>query len=86
MSNLCKKEKNHDKDESFDWFMQMRDIAVNVYFTQMSTRKGIQGFVQLAVAAMLKEYKQLNNIVVLWQYLQRHFMKWKRREHCVPSI
>ena len=32
-------------------------------FTQMSARKGIERFGQLAVAAMLKEYKQLDDLV-----------------------
>lgn len=42
---------NNDKCE---WFVKLRDKAVNACFTQMSTRKGIEQYGKLAVAAMLK--------------------------------
>ena len=37
-----------------EWFTKLKNIAVNACFTQMS----------VAIAAMLKEYKQLNNQLV----------------------
>ena len=48
----------------YEWFTRLKDIAVNACFTQMSARKGIQQFGQLAVAGMLKEYKQLDDLLV----------------------
>ena len=53
--------KNDDKSE---WFVKLRNIAVNTCFTQMSARKGIERYGKLAGAAMLKKYKQLDNLVV----------------------
>ena len=52
------------KERKYEWFTKLKDIAVNVCFTQMSARKGIQQFGQLAVTAMLKEYKQLDDLLV----------------------
>ena len=52
------------EERQYEWFTRLKDIAVNACFTQMSARKGIQQFGQLAVAAMLKEYKQLDNLLV----------------------
>eukprot|EP00957_Ditylum_brightwellii_P180518 13750629-Ditylum_brightwellii.AAC.1 len=34
-------------------------VATSVMFTQMSAKKGIKMFVERAIAAMLKEFKQL---------------------------
>ena len=47
-----------------EWFTKLKNIAVNACFTQMSARKGIEQFRKLTVAAMLKEYKQLDNLLV----------------------
>ena len=43
----------------------MYSIAVNVMFNQMHASKGIKMFREKAVAAILKEYKQLNDMCVL---------------------
>ena len=51
-------------EEHYKWFTKLKDIAVSACFTQMSARKGIEQFGQLAVVAMLKEYKQLDNLLV----------------------
>eukprot|EP00957_Ditylum_brightwellii_P162785 12396019-Ditylum_brightwellii.AAC.1 len=40
-------------------------IAMKIMFTQMNAKKGIKMFEKCAVAALFKEYKQLNNRVVL---------------------
>ena len=50
--------------DSFDWFTKLKGIAVNTCFTQMSARKGIERYGQLAITAMLKEYKQLDDLLV----------------------
>eukprot|EP00957_Ditylum_brightwellii_P179219 13653549-Ditylum_brightwellii.AAC.1 len=39
-------------------------IAIKVMFTQMNTKKGIRMFGECAVAALFKEYKQLNDRAV----------------------
>ena len=54
----------NSEQQDLDWFLKLKDIAVSACFTQMSARKGIERFGQLAVAAMLKEYKQLNDLLV----------------------
>ena len=46
------------------WFMQLKNIAVNTCFTQMSARNGIEHYGKLAIAAMLKEYKQLDDLLM----------------------
>ena len=43
---------------------KMRRIATDVCFTQMSARKGIEKHGKVAIAAMIKEYKQLNELAV----------------------
>ena len=53
-----------NKDDKCEWFVKFRDIAVNACFTQMSARKGIEHYGKLAVAAMLKEYKQLDYLIL----------------------
>jgi len=44
---------------------RMYSIALNVMFNQMHASKGIKMFKEKAVAAILKEYKQLNDMSVL---------------------
>ena len=58
-----------ENDGKYKWFIKVRNIAVNICFIQMSARKGIEQFGQLAVAAMLKEYKQLDDLVVFGSVL-----------------
>lgn len=51
-------------ENQYEWFTKLKDIAVKVCFTQMSARKGIEQFGKLAVPTMLKEYKQLDDLLV----------------------
>ena len=53
-----------ENEQPYEWFTELKDIAVNACFTQMSARKGTEQFGQLAVAAILKEYKQLDDLLV----------------------
>jgi len=46
------------------WPSECYKIAVDVMFTQMSAGKGIKQFGERAVAAMFKEYNQLNDLTV----------------------
>ena len=64
-----------------EWFAKLKDIAVNACFTQMSARKGIEQFGKLAVTAMLKEYKQLDNLVVFGAVSPESMSK---QEFCDP--
>ena len=53
---FMQKGKINNKDNC-GWFVQLKNIAVNACFTQMSARKGIKRYGKLAIAAMLKEHK-----------------------------
>jgi len=46
------------------WSSECYKIAVDVMFTQMSAGKGIKQFGKRAIAAMFKEYNQLNDLAV----------------------
>ena len=65
--------------QQFKWFTKLKDIAVNACFTQMSARKGIEQFGKLAVAAMLKEYKQLNDLLVFGAVSPESLSEQERR-------
>jgi hypothetical protein len=52
------------KRKQKQWFEECHRIAVNVMFTQMSAAKGIKLFGKRAVAAIFKEYNQLNDMTV----------------------
>lgn len=54
-----------DKQSTYTTGRKMRSETVNFIFNQMTASKGIKLFKELAVAALLKEYKQLNNMPVL---------------------
>ena len=47
-----------------EWSDKCYRIAVNVMFTQMTAAKGIKLFGERAIAAMFKEYNQLNDMGV----------------------
>ena len=51
-------------EDDCGWFVKLKNIAVNACFTQMSAPKGIKRYGKLAIAAMLKEYKQLDDLLV----------------------
>ena len=52
--------------EKKKYFMHdMHKLAVDVTFTQMTTKKGIQKYGEISVSAMYKEYKQLEDIKVM---------------------
>ena len=66
-------------EQKYEWFTKLKNTAVNACFTQMSARKGIQQFGQLAVAAMLKEYKQLDDLLVIGAVTPESLSKQERR-------
>ena len=66
-------------EHQYKWFTKPKNIAVNACFTQMSARKGIEQFGKLVVAAMLKEYKQLDNLLVFGAVSPESLSKQERR-------
>jgi len=52
---------NHKEKQ---WSSECYKIAVDVMFTQMSAGKGIKQFGERTIAAMFKEYNQLNDLTV----------------------
>ena len=69
---------NQNKD-SCKWFVQLKNIAVNECFTQMSAHKGIERYGKLAITAMLKEYKQLDNLFVFGAVSPKSMSEQERR-------
>ena len=67
------------EEKQYEWFTKLNDIAVNVCFTQISARKGIEQFRKLAVAAMLKEYKQLDDLLVFGAVSPEFMSKLKKK-------
>ncbi len=53
-------------------------------FTQMTATKGIKMFGEKAIAVMVKEYNQLNDMTVLDGQTLTLSLPRKRKEHCVP--
>jgi hypothetical protein len=52
------------ESQQASWADDYYRIAVNVMFAQMTAAKGIKRFGERAVAAMFKEYNQLNDMMV----------------------
>ena len=50
------------KQKLHEWAGDCYRTAVNVMFTQMSEKKGIKQFKELAVAAIVKDYKKLHDM------------------------
>ena len=56
---------NINKKSGFRGCRELASMAVNMMFNQMTATKGIKIFGERAVAAMVKEYQQLNDMMVI---------------------
>jgi len=59
---ITKGKKMSETVKEMEWSHDCSQIATNVMFTQMSATKGIKMFKEHVVAAMLKEYTQLDDM------------------------
>ena len=69
-----------------EWADDCYRTAVNFMFTQMSAKQGIKKFKERAVAAIVKDYKQLHDILTrLVQCVVKTWHPNRNETHCMQS-